>query len=221
MNRFDRPRRLFAVALAGLAGFVDSAGFLSANGYFVSFMSGNTTRLGIDLSGAGGNAALPALLLGGFVVGVTSGALIAEAAGRWRKPVLVASVALLLLAAAGLHDAGHDRLALAPMVMAMGALNMTFQRNGTAAIGLTYMTGALVRLGQAIAGALTGNRRSGWLGHTLLWAALAGGAVTGANASQRLGSGAFWAAGAIAALLALAAWAIARRENPDQSGKSA
>jgi len=212
MNDLDRPRQALALGLAGLAGYVDALGFLSGSGYFVSFMSGNTTRLGIDLSGAGSSALFPALLLGGFVMGVTGGALIAGAAGRWRKPVLVAAVALLLLAAAGLHDAGHERLALGPMVLAMGALNMTFQRDGGAAIGLTYMTGALVRLGQAIAGALTGNRRSGWLGHTLLWAALAGGAVTGASASLRLGSGAFWLASGIGASLALAAWRIARRE---------
>ena len=201
------------MGLAALAGYVDALGFLSANGYFVSFMSGNTTRLGIDLAGAGSSAALPALLIAGFVTGVTGGALIAGAAGRWRKPVLVGAVALLLLGAAGLHDGGHQRLALAPMVLAMGALNMTFQREGAAAIGLTYMTGALVRLGQAIAGALTGNRHSGWLAHTLLWAALAGGAVAGAAASQRLGSGAFWSAAVLALLLALAAWRVTRREN--------
>ncbi|RSY01673.1 DUF1275 domain-containing protein, partial [Sphingomonas koreensis] len=49
MIRYDRNRRRFAVALAAMAGFVDAVGFLSADGYFVSFMSGNTTRLGVDL----------------------------------------------------------------------------------------------------------------------------------------------------------------------------
>jgi hypothetical protein len=56
MNRMDRSRRRFAMALAGMAGFVDAAGYLSAGGYFVSFMSGNTTRLGVAL-GTGAGAA--------------------------------------------------------------------------------------------------------------------------------------------------------------------
>ncbi len=45
MNRLDRPRQVLALAIAFLAGGVDAVGFLSADGYFVSFMSGNTTRL--------------------------------------------------------------------------------------------------------------------------------------------------------------------------------
>ena len=50
MDRLDRPRRMLAIGLAGLAGFVDATGFLSAGGYFTSFMSGNTTRFGVDLA---------------------------------------------------------------------------------------------------------------------------------------------------------------------------
>lgn len=38
--------RTLAVAAAALAGYVDAVGFLSADRYFVLFMSGNTTRLG-------------------------------------------------------------------------------------------------------------------------------------------------------------------------------
>jgi uncharacterized membrane protein YoaK (UPF0700 family) len=93
MNRMDRSRRRFAMALAGMAGFVDAAGYLSAGGYFVSFMSGNTTRLGVAL-GTGAGAALPALLIAGFVAGVTAGALVALRAGPWRKPAVLALVAL-------------------------------------------------------------------------------------------------------------------------------
>ncbi|MDM8353607.1 DUF1275 family protein, partial [Brevundimonas diminuta] len=36
--------------LAGLAGYVDSLGFLHLGGVFVSFMSGNTTRLAVNLA---------------------------------------------------------------------------------------------------------------------------------------------------------------------------
>ena len=38
--------RALQLGLSGLAGLLDATGFLIANGYFVSFMSGNTTQLG-------------------------------------------------------------------------------------------------------------------------------------------------------------------------------
>jgi len=47
MRRYDRPLIAAAVALAALAGFVDALGFLGLGGFFVSFMSGNTTRFGV------------------------------------------------------------------------------------------------------------------------------------------------------------------------------
>ena len=65
---------------AALAGYVDAAGFLSANRYFVSFMSGNTTRLGVALGTSPHDAIVPALLIGGFIAGVTAGA---AAASTW------------------------------------------------------------------------------------------------------------------------------------------
>jgi len=51
MKRFTPSQRRFAYAVAGLAGFVDITGFLQLNGYFVSFMTGNTTLLARDLAG--------------------------------------------------------------------------------------------------------------------------------------------------------------------------
>ena len=68
MNSIDRSRRRLAIAAAALAGFVDAAGFLSAQGYFVSFMSGNTTRLGVDLALRPMMAIIPAMLIAGFVL---------------------------------------------------------------------------------------------------------------------------------------------------------
>ena len=49
MQRYDRSRQKLAVGLAFLAGQVDAIGFVVAGGYFTSFMSGNTTRLGVEL----------------------------------------------------------------------------------------------------------------------------------------------------------------------------
>ncbi|MEO0032332.1 MAG: hypothetical protein RIS94_2090 [Pseudomonadota bacterium] len=205
MIRYDRTRRRFAIALAAMAGFVDAVGFLSANGYFVSFMSGNTTRLGVALGTDPARALVPALLIGGFLCGVTGGALVSLRAGVLRKPAVVGLVALLLLAAAALRAAGHEMAMLAGLVMAMGAINNTFQRGGEVTVGLTYMTGALVRIGQGLALWLVGKGDRGWTAWATLWAGLLAGAVLGAFLQDRLPLGCLWIAAGWAAAMAMIA----------------
>lgn len=212
MDRFDRPRKALAIAVACLAGFVDALGFVSADRYFVSFMSGNTTRLAVDLTTEPRRAAVPALLIVGFVLGVAGGKVAAVKAGFWRKPVLLAVVALMLALAAALEALGATGSALGAMVLAMGAVNNAFQREGEAAVGLTYMTGALVRLGQSIGAALTGERHAGWGAYLLLWCGLFAGAAFGALLFTRLGGAALWLSCLLAAALAGWAWRIAARE---------
>ena len=213
MNRFDRPRQALAICLSALAGYVDAIGFLSADRYFVSFMSGNTTRLAVELMTTPAQALIPALLLAGFTLGVAIGGVVAALAGMWRKPAVLALVTLLLVFAASCHATGRHALATAAMVVAMGAVNNTFQRNGEIAVGLTYMTGALVRLGQGLAALVLRQKRGGWLPHLLLWSGLFAGAVAGAFAFTRIGGIALWLASAIAAGLTLFALRLAGRES--------
>ena len=208
MIQYDRNRRCFAVALAALAGCVDSIGFLSANGYFVSFMSGNTTRLGVALGSSPRHALVPALLIGGFIVGVTTGSLIATAAGRWRKPAITALVTALLLCGAAARVLGAEPVMLGTLVMAMGAINNTFQRGGEVAIGLTYMTGALVKLGQGLAQRLAGRPTPGWGSWAWLWGGLLTGAVTGAFLEDRLPRGCLWLAAGWAAIMVVVAFRL-------------
>jgi len=205
MLRYNRPRRRFAIALSALAGFVDAAGFLSAGGYFVSFMSGNTTRLGVALGAHPAEALLPTLLIGGFLCGVTAGALVALRAGRSRKPAVLMLVAALLLAGAGARAAGAERTMLFALVLAMGAINNTFQRGGEVTVGLSYMTGALVRLGQGFALWLTGRVEPNWTAWAALWTGLLCGAVLGAFLQNSLPFGCLWIAGCWAATMVLIA----------------
>lgn len=205
MLRYDPGRRKLAIALAGLAGFVDAVGFLSANGYFVSFMSGNSTRLGVALSTATGAAIVPAALIAMFVCGVTLGALIALRAGGRRKPVILGMVALLLLIGAAARSFGSETIMLGALVLAMGAINNTFQRGGEVTVGLTYMTGALVRLGQSLALWMAGKAEPGWIQWGLLWTGLLMGAVLGSFLQSRLPLGCLWIAAAWAAAMALVA----------------
>src|ERR1700737_386079 len=71
-------------------------------------------------------------------------------------------------------------------------------------LGLTYVTGALVKIGQLAAMALTGGPRWGWVPNLLLWAALVAGSFCGALAYGRINLAAIWfAAGAALALSAM------------------
>lgn len=206
MNAIDRTRRRLAIAAAALAGYVDAAGFLSADRYFVSFMSGNTTRLGVDLIAAPRSAAIPALLVAGFVLGVFGGAVLAAKAGAQRKFAVLALVAGLL---GGAAFSPRIELTLALLVLAMGALNNTFQRDGEVSVGLTYMTGALVRFAQGLAAKVMGAGGKGWEGWLMLWLGLALGAVSGAYALTHWPAVALWLAAAWAAALALFARRLA------------
>lgn len=214
MHRLDRPCQILAICAAALAGFVDAVGFLAAAGYFVSFMSGNTTRLAVDIAQNPKQALIPALLISGFVGGVAMGAILAARSGIWRKPVLLGTVAVLLFLAAGIRSEGPPGVALGPIVLAMGALNNTFQRNGEVTVGLTYMTGALVRLGQGLAAHVTGTAQSaGWLAYLGLWLGLAGGAILGALIYLRQPDLPLWLAALFAAIMAAAATRIARAQQ--------
>jgi uncharacterized membrane protein YoaK (UPF0700 family) len=205
----DYRRRDIALAsmLSAVAGYVDAIGFLKLGGFFVSFMSGNSTRLGVgvargDLWSAGKAAGLVAL----FVLGVVLGALVAKKAGEERRSAVMALEAGLLALAAGLITLGHGTWGVVAMVLAMGAENAVFQRNGDVGMGLTYMTGTLVKAGHRIAAALTGGDRFAWLPFLALWTGLTLGGALGATAYLKFGVLALWAAaGAVGAMAAVQA----------------
>ena len=183
MTRSGRQDQALAVVLAAMSGFVDATGFLATGGLFVSFMSGNSTRLAVDLAGpntAGNGAAAAGAVIGAFLLGVMLGAVVARAAGRWRQPAVLALVCALLAGAALCGGGGWLMASIGLAVFAMGAENATFERDGEVSIGLTYMTGTLVKTGQGIVRALTGGPRWAWLSHALLWCGFVAGAVAGA-----------------------------------------
>ena len=72
-------------------------------------------------------------------------------AGRRRPAAVLAVVALQLFAAAIAATAGMNGFAIVLMVLAMDAENAVFHEQGEVRFGLTYMTGALVKLGQKLA----------------------------------------------------------------------
>ncbi|MBX7494593.1 DUF1275 domain-containing protein [Qipengyuania sp. 6B39] len=180
MHRYDPARQKLALGLAFLAGAADATGFLASGGYFASFMSGNTTRLGLDLVPDPAVARVPLAIIGSFVAGVVIGALIANRWPAYRKRGLLAVVTLMLAIGAILSQAGSSLGFIAATAMAMGLANNIFSRDGEVTVGVTYMTGALVRFGQGVAARLSGRPNHAMRGYGLLWTALAMGAAAGA-----------------------------------------
>ncbi|MFM7350099.1 MAG: YoaK family protein [Erythrobacter sp.] len=181
MHRYEPARQRLAFGLAGLAGLVDATGFVVAGGYFTSFMSGNTTRMGVELARQPVLALAPLALIGCFLTGVIAGALIgARFAGR-HKRVLLGLVAGLLGAGAASLASGWAVPFLALSAAAMGCANNVFARDGEVTVGVTYMTGALVRFGQGMAGWIGGRPLPSTRGYGLLWSALALGAAAGGS----------------------------------------
>ena len=215
MYQMTRTDRLLAYAIAGAAGFVDATGFLAADRYFVSFMSGNTTRLGVELARGSSAAAIAAMLLAGFVIGVALGALVADRFETRRKSSVLALSALLLVAAAAAQSAGFAFGQLVGAVLAMGAINNVFRKSGEVALGVTYMTGALVRVGEGLAGLIKpgAQRRRGALPSLILWASLSAGGLVGALVYLNAQILAAWLGALWIGALALGAWRIDARES--------
>jgi uncharacterized membrane protein YoaK (UPF0700 family) len=209
----QRRNLMLACALSALAGYVDGIGFLHLGGLFVSFMSGNSTRMGVSLAEGNWSASAEALILIVlFVLGAACGSLIVLGRGQHSQSRLLLAEAVLLAAAAVCYALGVERLAIGAIVLAMGLENAVFQIEGGGGLGLTYVTGALVKVGQLIAAALTGGAPFGWVPNLLLWAALVAGSVLGALAYHWLNLAAIWFAAAVALALSAMAAATAKKD---------
>ncbi|AUZ46442.1 YoaK family protein [Pseudomonas orientalis] len=200
---------LLVAGLSVLAGMTDAIGFM-ASGDFVSFMSGNTTRLAVAISaGDGGLTARLVLLVATFIIGNALGVIVSRLSKRHALPLLL-SIGALLCGAALLP--WSDTLpALLAAIIAMGMLNAAVEQVNGVPVGLTYVTGALSRFGRGLGRWLMGERRNGWRMQLVPWAGMFIGAVIGALLEQQIGLRALWVSGALAGLLGLATLAIPRR----------
>ncbi|WP_411388632.1 YoaK family protein [Pseudomonas sp. MPB23] len=196
-------------SLSVLAGMTDAIGFM-ASGDFVSFMSGNTTRLAVAISeGDLGLMGRLLLLVATFVAGNALGVMVSRFSRRHALPLLLC-IATLLCGATLLPF--NDMLpTLLAAIIAMGMLNAAVEEVNGLPVGLTYVTGALSRFGRGLGRWLLGERRDGWRVQLVPWMGMFVGAVIGALLQQHMGLKALLVSGIMAGLLGLVSLKIPRR----------
>ncbi len=205
-RRRDRIGMTLAASLSVLAGMTDAIGFM-ATGDFVSFMSGNTTRLAVAMGeGDLNTTARLTLAIVVFIAGNVLGVVLARL-GKHRALPLLLSVATLLCAAAA-WPMEKNLLALVWAILAMGMLNAAVEQVNGQSVGLTYVTGALSRFGRGLGRWLLGERKHGWQTQLIPWIGMFLGAVIGALIERQLGLSALLISGALAAVLGVVSLAI-------------
>src|ERR1700728_4194216 len=109
MNTLGRYSLVIAVCLSALAGYVDAIGFLQLGGYFVSFMSGNSTRLAVNvIKGDRQHISLIISIISFFVLGALLGTLFHHSLPRSKRFFLLLSVSGLLSIASAFNEFGFS-----------------------------------------------------------------------------------------------------------------
>jgi len=208
MLQHTRSEIALASGLAWTAGYVDAIGFLHLGGYFVSFMTGNSTRAGASVADASLSGFLQAFgLIAAFFLGVVGASALRRVMSRHRRPAIcMLSAAVLGAAWASTALPGAEGVLAPALAASMGLLNAVFERDGEVSIGITYMTGTLVKLGQKVTAALFGERGNGWHRYLLLWCSLTLGSLCGGAGYLLLGLAALGPAVIALAAAAAASW---------------
>jgi uncharacterized membrane protein YoaK (UPF0700 family) len=109
-----------------------------------------------------GTTLFPAVLIAWFVCGMAPGALSALRVGGRQKRMIFGIVTALLLLGATARRSGGEAVVLTALVLARGQ-HTSSSATVKLTVDLTYMPGALVRLGQGLALWLVGKPEPGWV----------------------------------------------------------
>lgn len=172
-----------------VAGVVDAVGFLHLqNGVFASFMSGNSTHMGMMLSYHNyPRAAIYIATLGIFIIGAMSGELIALSSRRFYRGVVMTSVSIVLLFAIFMQSYVPFLVINFIICYAMGMQNIALRLTIEKSIPLTYATGYLVNIGRLLALAIVGKGdKKRLMQYLCLWSSLISGAVIGGIIMQTI-----------------------------------
>lgn len=142
---------LFASIATASAGFLDAIGYQQLNHLYVSFMSGNSTHLGMSFAlGKWSDVMQAFYVISSFVAGSAIGTLMS---GALERPLLalVLSEITLCCVSAFLAAIGFGTPALLLIALTMGMQNVMHQNVSGTDVGKGFITGALFGFGQAIA----------------------------------------------------------------------
>ena len=217
MTRLDRNAGILAVSFAAMAGMVDAIGFLASGGFFLSFMSGNSTCFSVGMVEGAPYVGMVSLLLLSFVGCVVAGSLIGRkntlSPSRWQAYILII-ISILLFAAPVIASFQFLLFGLCLAAFCMGLENTLVKREGSVSFGLTYMTGALVKIGQGLVKLMSGGARFAWVPYLLLWIGLVSGAAIGALLFGFFGLDSLWLPAGYAGVFALVLLAQGNRMMP-------
>jgi uncharacterized membrane protein YoaK (UPF0700 family) len=217
------PRSLklgVGLVLTAVAGFVDALGYIQLGGFFASFMSGASISLGVSASGAEWEAMYhAAVLIAIFVIAAATASVISGIMRPWGIPSALLLEAACLSGATLMIESGWPSFdSVIPVVAAMGIQNTALRPIGGVRLGVTFMTGTLVSLSQAVGRSFIGREGSWtWVPHALVWCSFVAGAGSGAVLHAKYGfialaapTVAVWVLGG---LTMSAAFAIVRRQR--------
>jgi uncharacterized membrane protein YoaK (UPF0700 family) len=178
--------------LGAMAGLIGAVAFTHSNGYFVTFMTGNTERAALGyFRDQPWPAITAALLLAAFLAGVVVASLcrrhlwVAHPHGSTVLTALsLAAATTLCIARHGWSAAGDLSFEPIPFVaFGIGALNTSFVKDGEVSTPLSYVTGTLVKMGQGIERHISGGSPDAWLGYLLLYTSFIVGSIIGGSIS--------------------------------------
>lgn len=204
-----------ALVLTAIAGAVDGAGFFSLSQQFVANQTGNAVLLAVAVSGelTGRDDGLSPVGPLSSLIGFALGAVLASFSTRrhvltrFGLPfLLVAEV--VMLCAAGLATGFEAAVALA--AFAMGVQSIHASRIGLSGVNTTVLTGTLIALFVNLSGGRPGLRAARL--QASVWAVYLVAAGIGSVTAYAFSFGAVcWTAAAVAAVMAAAGFAEARR----------
>lgn len=180
---------LFATLMTLTAGFVDSVGYVQLGGLYLSFMSGNTTRMGVAIAAENVETAIhAACIIALFVLGAGIGTAIGDRANRFMAPIVyLAETSIFGMVLVGSRVGLGASLPIL-LATAMGMQNILHRKLWGADIGKGFVTGTLVSMGECLARApaqramLTPSLILG-----LSWTAFVAGVIIGARVFAYLG----------------------------------
>lgn len=170
-------------SLTAIAGCVDAIGYLALGGLFASFMSGASISLGVAMTeGHWGNVFEGAALISVFLAGTIGATILSGLTGLWALPITLLVEGGFLAGAAVMAWTGWDAsISILPVVTAMGVQNTILRPLDGVRLGVTFMTGTLVGLGEGLGRALLGRGSvRNWYPQAMLWSAFCAGAALGA-----------------------------------------